>query len=106
MAIAIARNYWALRFDMPWTMCAANRFPTSSEQGYSGGPGISLRYCGRQDFLLLDLLCTRFWFVQWQPPFLYRFPVQRLFRGILNRQDAHEVQRLSASSIHSYLPSD
>src|SRR5450631_1093336 len=39
MAIAIARNYWALRFDMPWTMCAANRFPTSSGTGLPGAPG-------------------------------------------------------------------
>src|SRR6266478_2044883 len=39
MAIAIASNYWALRFDMPWTMCAANLFPTSSGTGLSGAQG-------------------------------------------------------------------
>src|SRR3984893_5148635 len=39
MAIAIARNYWALRFDMPWTMCAANLFPTSSGTGLFGAQG-------------------------------------------------------------------
>src|SRR6267378_2220213 len=107
MAIAIARNYWALRFDMPWTICAANLFPTSSGTGLSGVSGSACAIVAEQNFLLLDLLRTRFWFVQWQHRFSIVSRCSALFRGVQQIEQVLDIHGANGFvRHHSYFPSD
>jgi hypothetical protein len=70
-------------------------------------PGISLRYCGRQNFVLLDLLRPRFWCVQWQHRFSIVSRCSALFQGIQQIEQVFDIHGANGFvRRHSYFPSD
>ena len=72
-----------------------------------GRPGISLRYCGRQNFLLLDLLHPRFWCVQWQHRFSIVSRCSALFRGIQQIEQVLDIHGANGFvRRHSYFHND